>query len=283
MTETLDAVLRGLIYLAATFVIFYVGKRGYDLRYPGVRLRDALFQDDNVALGVAVVGYYAGLVLALGGILQGASVGLLYDLIDIGIYGLLAVVLVLISAWINDRVILRHFRNRKEIFDDRNVGTGAVEAGNHIANGLLIAGAISGEGGGIGTALAFWGLGQIGLVVAGLLYTRMLGYDLHGEIERDNVAAGVAFAGVLIAIGNVVRLGTVGDFISWADNLTVYGLYLVAGLVLLPVTRFVTDLVLVPGAKLTEELAHQEHPNLGAGFLEAFSYIAASMLIGWTI
>ena len=53
--------------------------------------------------------------------------------------------------------------------------------------------------------------------------------------------------------------------------------------VVLPLVRIVTDKVLIPGVKLNDELVAQEKPNVGAGAIEAFSYVAASMLVGWAI
>ena len=279
---SIDQVLTGLVYLAAIFVLFLVGKLVYDKLHPGFVLRKELFERDNVALAVAVVGYYLGLVFALGGVLEGPGTTLADDLFDIFFYGLLTIVLLNVSAWLNDKLILHRFDNRKEIIDDRNAGTGAIEGGNHVANGLILAGAVSGEGD-LVTALAFWSLGQVALILAGLLYSRVVGFDVHAEIEKDNVAVGLAFAGVLIALGNVVRLGVAGDFVSWYDNLSQYAFYVVVGLALLPLMRFVTDKLLLPGVRLNDELVAQEEPNLGAGAIEAFSYVAASMLIGWTI
>ena len=45
--------------------------------------------------------------------------------------------------------------------------------------------------------------------------------------------------------------------------------------------RLLTDKLLLPGVKLDDELVAQEEPNLGAGLIEAFSYVAAALLIGW--
>ena len=193
-------------------------------------------------------------------------------------------VLLLVGKLVYDKLhpsfVLRSFDREKEIITDRNAGTGAVEAGNHVANGLIIAGAVSGEGDLI-TALAFWGLGQVVLILAGLLYERMVAFDVHDEIERDNVAVGVAFAGVLVAIGHVVGVAVAGDFVGWRENLQQLGAYAAVGLVLLPVVRLVTDKLLLPGVKLNDELVAQDEPNLGAGLIEAFSYVAAALLIGW--
>ena len=277
---SLDQLLTGLVYLAAIFVLFLVGKLVYDKRHPSFVLREELFERDNVALSVAVVGYYLGLVLALGGVLAGPSLGLVEDLIDIFFYGLLTIVLIHLSAWLNDKIVLRRFDSEKEIIADRNAGTGAIEGGNLVANGLIIAGAVSGVGD-LVTALVFWGLGQVVLIVAALLYARMVAFDVHGEIERDNVAVGVAFAGVLVALGRVVGVAVAGDFVGWRENLQQLGAYAVAGLVLLPVVRLVTDKLLLPGVRLDDELVGQEEPNLGAGLIEAFSYVAAALLIGW--
>jgi uncharacterized membrane protein YjfL (UPF0719 family) len=178
-------------------------------------------------------------------------------------------------------VVFSKFDNEREIVEDRNAGMGAVEAGNYVAVGLITAGAMSGEGG-LVPGLVYWFAGLVALIVAGLLYDKMTSYDLHDEIEKDNVAVGVAFAGVLIGFGNIIRLAGEGDFVSWNQSLTEFGYYTVVGLFLLPLVRLFADKVLLPGARLSDELV-KDQPNLGAGVLEAVSYVAASMLIGLTL
>ncbi len=281
--EQADIFVTGVIYLGAILVLLLLGKLVYDKRHPGFVLEKELFERDNFALSLAVVGYYLGLVFALGGVLAGEGVDLTTDLIDIFLYGGLAIVLINLSSILNDKIILPKFRNEKEIIDDRNAGTGAVEAGNHIANGLIISGTLNGHNVDLVVALAFWSLGQVALILGGIAYNRLSSFDLHDEIERDNVAVGVAFAGVLVGLGNLVRLSVTGDFIDWQTSLTDFGFFLLMGVVLLPVVRILTDKLLVPGATLTDEMVNQEHPNVGAGVLEAASYLAASMLIGWAM
>ncbi len=280
---TLDQTATGLVYLLSVLVLFVIGKWIYDKLHPRFVLRDELLEKDNLALALAVAGYYFGLIIALGGMLEGPSQGLLEDLIDIGFYGLLAIVLLNFSSWINDKIILAKFSNQKEIIDDQNAGTGIIEAGNHLAVGLIVAGAISGQGGDLMTALAFWIIGQTILILGSVLYNLITPFDIHDEIERDNVAVGVAFAGVLVALGNVIRQAIAGDFFSWQENLTELAAFAAFGLILLPVVRWVTDKILLPGASLTYELVHQDKPNIGAGAIEATTYIAASFLLGWVV
>lgn len=279
----LDIFVSGVVYLAAVFVLLVIGRLVYNLIRPRFEVKKELFEKDNFALALAVVGYFFGLVLALGSVLSGQGTGLAHDLLDIFLFGLLAIVLLNVSAVINDKVILRKFDNTKEIIEDRNAGTGAVEAGHHIANGLIVAGAVSGDQGNLVLSLAFWALGQVALVLIGYVYNWTTSFDVHEEIEKDNVAVGVAFAGLLIAAGNIVRLSISGPFESWSHDLAQVGVYFAMGVVLLPLIRFATDKLLVPGVRLNDEMVGQEKPNVGAGAIEAFSYVAGSMLIGWAI
>ncbi len=279
---SLDQIITALVYLAAVFFVFIIGKFVFDKINRRFDLKHELLQNDNFALALTVVGYYSGLIFALGGVLYGDSAGLVNDLIDIVLYGLMAIILLNLSGIINDKIVLHTFDNTKEIIDDRNAGTGAIEGANYLASGLMISGAISGEGD-VVTALAFWALGQAAIVVGSKIYNLITPFDVHAEVEKDNVAVGVAFAGVLVAIGNVVRVGVSGDFVSWSENLAVFIVVVVFGFILLPVVRYITDKMLLPGEKLTDELINQETPNVGAGAIEAFSYVAASFLIGWVI
>jgi uncharacterized membrane protein YjfL (UPF0719 family) len=272
----------GFIYLAVVLGLLVLGKWLYDALHRSFVLRTELVEKDNLAVALAVSGYYLGLVIVLGGVVSGpASFSVVDDVIGLVIFGLLGIVLLNLSAWVNDTVVFSKFDNEREIVEDRNSGMGAVEGGNYVAVGLITAGAMSGEGG-LVPGLVYWLAGLAALVVAGLLYDKVTSYDLHDEIEKNNAAVGVAFAGVLIGFGNIIRLAGDGDFVSWNESLTEFGYYTVVGLILLPLVRLFADKVLLPGASLSDELVKTK-PNLGAGVLEAVSYIAASMLIGLTL
>ena len=271
------------IYLICAFILFWIGKLIRDLMASSYSVREELVEKDNAALGIGMAGYYFGLILAIGGTLSGPSQGLENDLIDIGIYGLLAIILLNLSRLVNDGLILHGFKVRDELIDDQNAGTGVVVAASYIATGLVIFGAVSGEIGGIVTTVVFWAAGQLALVLAGLVYEWITPYSIHDEIEKDNVAAGVAFAGALIGIGVIVFHASAGNFISWAVNIQDFAIEVVVGLILLPIARFISDVILLPGQKLTDEIANQEHPNLAAGFIEATSYVGASFLIVWSL
>lgn len=276
---TLDNALTALVYLLGCLVLFALGKWAYQLFQKKINVQHELTEQDNLAFAVSHVGYYVGLVLSVSSAIIGPTQGLLLDMIDLGLYGVLAIVLLNLSILINDKVILYRFSVYKEIVQDRNVGTGVIEGANAIGTGLIILGAVSGEGGSVLTACVFWLIGQVLLVATALFYARVIPFDVHDQIERDNVAVGLGFAGALIAIANLIRFGLMTDFVSWQESLFNVGIDVLIGLLLLPIARYLTDKILLPGKSLTYELVNQEKPNIGAGLIEAFAYIGGSVLI----
>jgi len=279
----IDRIITSLILMIFFYLIFYLGKKAHDQIHRSYDLNDELVEKDNPALALSVAGYYAGLIFALGGCIVGPSHGLIADVFDILIYGFCSIVLINLSWFVCDKLILRHFHVIDELIRDQNQGTGAVSCGVSIASGLIIFGAISGEGGNIWTAITFWCIGQLMLVLAGWMYNFITPYSIHDEIEKDNVAAGVSFAGALVAMGIVVGLSAEGDFESWSHDLPRFIAISAIGLILLPIIRFLTDKVLFPTRKITDEIANQEIPNVGVAYIEAFSYIAAAFIIYWTV
>jgi uncharacterized membrane protein YjfL (UPF0719 family) len=279
----LDNLVSAAIFIIVFFIFFFIGKVVNDLLHREYKLNFELVEKDNAALALAVVGYYFGLVLAIGGTIAGPSVGLVEDLYDLAIYGILSIILLNISWFLCDKLILYKFRVSEELIRDHNQGTGVVSAGISVASGFIIYGAVSGEGGSIWTVLVFWALGQVLLILAGLVYERITPYNIHEEIEKDNVAAGVSFAGALVSIGIIIGLAGEGDFTAWSIDLPVYIGFAVLGLILLPIIRLLTDKVLLPTVKLSDEIAAQEKPNVGAAYIEAFSYIAAAFIISWCV
>jgi len=283
MIQFLDSVLAFLTYLAASFFLFFIGKLAYQFFNSKIKVGHELVEKDNLAFSVAHVGYFIGLLLAIGSAVLGESAGLLNDLIDIGVYGLLAIVLLNVSIIINDKIILRKFSVHKEIIEDQNVGTGVVEGANAVASGLILLGAIYGDGGSLLTALGFWVTGQLLLILTAYVYNLITPYDIHEHIEKDNVAVGIGFAGAIISIGNLIRHALMHDFISWQYSLQEELIDVAIGLAFLPIVRLLTDKVLLPGQKLTDEIINQEHPNIGVSIIEAFAYIGGSVLITWAL
>ena len=114
-----DQILTGFIYLAVVLVLLVIGKWAFDALHRRFVLRTELLEHGNLAVALAVAGYYLGLAIVLGGVAYGpASFSLLDDVIAVTVFGLLGIVLLNFSAWFNDKVVFSKFDNEREIVED---------------------------------------------------------------------------------------------------------------------------------------------------------------------
>ncbi|MFZ3573990.1 DUF350 domain-containing protein [Tenacibaculum finnmarkense] len=274
-------------YILSGFVIFILGKIAYKMLHPSINIQDELVEKDNFAFIISYVGYFTALIIAIGGAIIGETAGFITDILQIFSYGIIAILLLLLSAWISNKVILNKFDLKKEIITDQNEGAGVIEAAIYIANGLVLYGALIGESetliAGISTFIIYWILGNIVLILASKVFIAWMGYDIHNQIEKDNVAAGVSFSGAILAIGIITMNAILDPFLDWTTTLIDISLQTLLGCLLLPIMRLFADKILLPGRKLTDEIINQEKPNIGAGLMEAFAYIGAAILITWSI
>ena len=111
----------------------------------------------------------------------------------------------------------------------------------------------------------------------------MTSYDIHDHIEKGNTAVAVGYSGAIISIGNLINNALAHDFESWMITFQDVGFNVIVGFAFLPIARFLTDKILLPGQKLTDEIINQEDPNVGASVVEAFAYVGGSMLIVWAL
>ncbi len=270
-------ILHNLAYLGIVVLLIFIGKWILDY-ITTYELKVEFTEKDNLAISLSTLGYIAGISIICTAAATGESISFVGGLLELGTYGFLGIALLLASKYLNDWFILREFSIYKELVDDKNPGTGAVLFGTYICSALIIAGAITGHGGGPITVIAFFLLGQILMVVFTQLYQLVTPFDLHKEIERDNVAAGVAFGGTFIAIGILLFKGLEGDFIGWKSNLIDFGIYSGIGLILLPSVRFLFIRFFVWGVHLDREIS--EDQNIGIGMIEAsISIMAATWIL----
>lgn len=274
-------------------VMLAIAKVAKDFLTP-YKVDEQLTVKDNPALGLSMTGYYIGVIIIFLGVLQDdfseteeyAASAFGADLLEVFLYSLGGIVLLNVGRVVVDKVVLSSFSTKKEIIEDRNVGTGAVEFGNYTASGLIIAGALNGNSDGawwmgIATALAFFALGQITLVIFGKIYQGITKYDIHAEIEKDNVAAGVALGGNMVAIAIVLLKGLKGDFVGWTENLSGFGVYAVAGFILLVIVRWIADLIMLPNATFDEEIAKDK--NVAAAWVESAVNMGAASIIFFSL
>jgi len=291
LINALEFFPRGLVYVGLGLVLLFLAKLANDL-ITRHNINEEIGAKSNTAIALGMSGYFAGVTLVfVGAIFQPLTVavddGLGFnrefgaDIVRVLLYSLAGIVALNLSRILMDRLVLFKFSVQKELVEDQNVGTAAVEFGMQVAIGLLIAGAIAGSGGGPDTALAFFGLGLVVLILFALFYEFTTPFNIHDEIEKDNAAVGVSLGGNLIAIGLVMLKAVFGDFIGWGASIAEFLTFAIIGFVLLYVLRLLIDLVLLPRIKVSNALTAER--NLGVAFIESTVVISAALILFFAI
>ena len=300
--DTLEFFPAGLVYVALGIIVLLAAKVIQDLITP-YKINDQLSNKDNLALGLSITGYYFGVIAVfLGALYQpvtavtdiawweqfDGSFGL--DVLEVFLYSLAGIIVLNVARLTVDRLVLFKFETEKEIVEDRNVGTGAVELGVYVAVGLVVAGAVAGTGAdgdsvsvadSVLRSVVFLVLGMLVLVAYALIYQFVTPFDIHDEIEKDNAAVGVALGGNLVAIGIVTFKSIFGEFVGWGESIAAFLTFAVLGVVLLYVVRMLVDFVLLPGTRVSHELSVDR--NLGAAFIESAVVVSAALILYFAI
>lgn len=280
--ELLDP--RSVVYFLVTLIVFFVAKKSFDLLAP-YDVSAQLTREDNKAVALAFAGY----LFAVGGVLvsvlsvdanenlaESVLLAWALDIASTVAWCVGGIALIHAARLVNDKVLFRTFRNVKEIVEDRNIGTGAVEAGSYIGSGLIIQAALAGESdsviGGVLSAVSLFVVGQILFMAFGALYQRTTRFDIHAEIEKDNVAAGISVGLNMTAIGVLLS-----GYITYSSSLPGLALWFVLGVFLLIVSRYMVDKFMLPGDLLDEEIARDR--NWGAAFVEGISALTVALIV----
>lgn len=242
---------------------------------------EELTAKDNPAFGFVVAGYYLAVIAIYIGAVRPAPVdlGTAVALQALGanfVWALGGTIALALSRTVMNVALISGARCSDEV-RARNVGAGIVECCVYIASGLVLAGALRQQGATVVTAVVFFLLSQIALLLFGRLYQMWAGYAISREICGGNAAAGAAFGLTLIALSLLMLKATSGEFVDWATNLSFFAFDAIVGFILLMVLRWLTDLALMPNARIADEIVRDR--NVNAGLLEGAVALAVGALI----
>jgi uncharacterized membrane protein YjfL (UPF0719 family) len=287
IVDTLEIIPRGLVFVGLGLIILVIAKVARDIITP-YKIDDEVTNKKNLAVAVRLSGYFIGVILVfLGTLYQPLALaevdGLGFDreyaedVLRVFLYSLAGIAALNLVRIFMNRLILYKFDIEKEVVEGQNIGSGAAEFGMYVATGLLIAGAVAGEGGGPNTAAAFFGMGLVLLVLFALFYQLTTSFDIHTEIEGNNTAVGVALGGNLIGIGIVTFKAVFGNFAGWEEGIAAFVILGVVGFVLLYVMRVLLDKLLLPTVSTSRAIAIDR--NLGVAFVESAVVISAALIL----
>jgi uncharacterized membrane protein YjfL (UPF0719 family) len=280
-----------IIYLVAVIILLWIGKKVNDWSTP-YSIDEELTKKDNKALAVSFSGYLAAIAIIIVGVLTEVSpfgepteegltfmqrlrvVG--FELLETAIWSLVGIGLLNLSRYLNDKLVLSRFDNIKEIVEDRNVGTGAVQFGTYVGTAFIVKAVIFGEvahwAADLISTAVFFILAQLAFILFGVVYQAITRYDIHAEIERDNAAAGISFGLNLTAIGIILS-----GAIEKTDSLVIFLIWFIEGTILLLITRLLIDRIILPGDDLNAEIAKDK--NWGAALIEGTAAVIVAFLL----
>lgn len=266
-----------VIYLVLSIALLAIAKLINDWISP-YDLNQQLTEVDNKAIALAFAGYLISIVIIIHSVLSASTTkGLWSDIIDTSIWSLIGIALLQVSRFVNNKYLLHKFDVWKELLTDKNVGAGAIQCGAYIGSAFMIKAALYGDEDStflisLIAAVVYFAIGQIAFMLLSILYQRVSTFDLHTEIENDNIAVGVGFGMTLIAAGLLLS-----GYLMKYDSFVGLALWFIIGTFLLMVSRYLIDKILLPKASLDAEISVDR--NWGAALIEGCGAIGLALIL----
>ena len=290
----LSNLVQGFCFALVSIIFILLAKWLDDMRTTNFD-DDRHIDDGNVAVGLRRAGLYLGIAIAMAGALSGDSAGFWVDMGYLFVDGFIITGCLFVSRFINDKIMMGHVDNDLEcarvftLEDGRtttgNTSVGIVEAGMYLATGFILNGSLSGGGGtfiqSLASALVFFILGQAVLLAFGLIYETMTPFNLRNEIQKNNMAAGISLAGLLVALGIILKASLAGPFTGWGTDIGGFFIYTVFGMILLLGFKGFMDRFLLPTTNLATEIT--EDKNVAALVVVVGALIAVALIISHAI
>lgn len=241
-------------------------------------------EESNLAVALRKCGLGVGFGFGLAGVVSGGVArfsdgweAIRDNTIEILGYCVVLLVFFFVAQFLAERVVLAHLNNARELHQG-NLAVGFAEFGILVATGLIAYGSFHGEGGGWGTSLAFFAMGQVALVAFAFLYEWLTPFDCLGEIKNGNTAAGLILGGTLMSLGIVLGFAVSGPFTGWTEGITGFAVSGAVGMVLLVMFQRLIDKAFLPNTTLKTEVERDR--NVAASSVTVCAQVALAIMIG---
>jgi uncharacterized membrane protein YjfL (UPF0719 family) len=164
-----------------------------------------------------------------------------------------------------------------------NLAAGIAGASHLLGAGIVAAHCLAGDGlAALPVSLAFFVIAQGALIALVLLFRCLTYYADDQEIAGENHAAGISYAGVVLALSIIVGHAADGPFLGWGPALRGFGLSLLLCLVVYPVRQIVVARLFLGlpltwrGGALDRAIAQDR--DVVVSIIEALGALAAAWL-----
>ena len=226
--------------------------------------------EGNIAIAIRHGAIYIAVAMAMIGSLNSP----LAQLID----GITALVFVLISSIIADKIIFANIDNSEKI-QQGNLALALAEAGLFIGTGNIALASFSGTGPFL-SSIVFFALGQAVLVLAALAAEEVY-RGIKYMAVAENVSAGILFGSVILSISFIVKSSVYGDFNGWTQDITSFFVYAAVGFILMFVfANKLIDWIFLPNSKIIDQIRKD---NKAAIIIVAGVKISIALIISGVI
>ena len=129
----MSPILSSLIYIMVSCIMLFIARVLFD-KFAHFKIEEQVKEKNATAI-IIFLGYMLGIVCVFAGAFVGPEGGLFrFDLLLYVVYALVGIGLMTLSGFIVDKLLLSKFDCKKEILEDKNIGTAAVYFAIYIIN-----------------------------------------------------------------------------------------------------------------------------------------------------
>jgi uncharacterized membrane protein YjfL (UPF0719 family) len=242
------------------------------------------FKDGNTARHLLDVGQVLSVFMIAAATVKNTVQGedVMTDVVWSATFGMLGLALVALMGRVSTNLLLKSSLPAE--IARGNTAAGVAAGSQYVAVGIVAAHAIAGSKlRDIGLSMLFFFIAIVVLFIFILLFRALTTYDDAEQIQGENLAASLSYAGLSIAVAIIVGCALDGDFVNWTVSLKGFGAVLAFALALYPVRQlFVQTLLLgaplaLRGGRLDTGIGTDR--NAGMGALEAVTYVATALSV----
>lgn len=239
-----------------------------------VNLKDEIVNKNNSALGIR----FAAFMLALGGGFSqvidkngdfGENVG------HVALYGSVFIIVMIVAYIVNDKLILYHWDNNREVVAQQNIAVAIVEGSTYLATAFIASATVIGIEQNLTEAISWLLIGQILLVLFAYVYNLLIP-KTHEALDNGNIACALSLGGFLFTLGVILWAAVSGESTTWGEDLTNVSLYLAGWVVVVAIMHIVADYVAITGANLRHEI--MEQTSVASGVIEGVFFVIGTLL-----
>src|SRR5215471_16592330 len=248
---------------------------GWVARAEGYSLTSETTVKDNPAVGIRFGLFLLASAIPFLNLLQPSGSGFREDFSVVGFYGLVSILLLIISREVNDKLILFSFSNDAEVIGKKNVAIAVVEGSSYLGTAFIVSGAFSNVEYGIVAAFIWFAVGLCVMAILDNIYALAVP-GLQVALASQDLAVALSLGGFLVSGGMALGAAIRGESLGWVQDAIDVGSFLAIWFLVIIVVQFLMNRLFLPGTSVRKELITDR--NVAAGIIEAVLFITVTLL-----